>query len=293
MYVITGGLGQTGSALGKLLLEKKQLLRLVVRKDDARAQAWRAQGAEVVMADMGDAKALARAFEGAQGAYLMNPPDYTAGDLFARAQAVQAALVTAANEAGVPHVVALSSVGAHQPSGTGNIRTTHLFENQLRDLRGTCTVLRAANFAENWAWSFKPVPEQGVLPSMLLPLDRAVPTVSARDIGRTAAELLLDPAGQRRIVELHGPSPVSPNEAAAVLAALLGKPVHAEAVPESAWPAVFAALGFPPATVEAFCEMYRGFNDGTVSFEGTHQTRYGATDIRTALSACMSAPSQA
>lgn len=89
--------------------------------------------------------------------------------------------------AGVSHIVALSSVGAQHASRTGNILTTHDFENLLTAFKGSVTLLRAANFMENWASSVPLALKQSVLPSMFLPLDRAIPMIAARDVGITAA----------------------------------------------------------------------------------------------------------
>lgn len=291
MYAITGALGQTGSAAANTLLAAGQAVRLVVRSDDARVEQWRARGAQIVVADLTDTARLARAFEGVEGAYLMNPPNYMAGDMFAEASKVHASLIAAANQAAVPHVVALSSVGAHQRLGTGNIGTTWDFEAKLHGLKSRLTVLRAANFMENWAWSLQPVLAQGVLPSMFLPIDRPLPMVAARDIGATAAQLLREPAAARRLIELHGPQDYSPQDAANVFSALLKKPVAVIAAEEASWADAFRGQGFPEITVRAFCEMFHGFNDGTVAFESTHETRRGTTTLSDALQACL--PSEA
>ena len=287
MYAITGAMGQTGSAVANALLAAGASIRLIVRNDDARAAHWRARGAEVLVADLKDTARLARAFDGVAGAYLMNPPNYMAGDMFVEATRVHSSLITAANQAGVAHVVALSSVGAHQPTGTGNIGTTWDFEQQLARLKSRLTVLRAANFMENWAWSLQPVLTQGVLPTMFLPPNRALPMVAARDIGTTAAQLLLDPADARRLVELHGPQDYSPEDAGRVLGDLLNKRVTVIAAAEAEWAEVFRGKGFPEITVRAFCEMFHGFNDGTVFFEATHETRRGTTTLEQALTACL------
>jgi len=290
MYVITGALGQTGSAVANALLGAGASIRLIVRSDDARSAHWYAQGAEIVVADLTNTASLARAFDGVAGAYLMNPPNYRAGDMFAEARRIHNSLVAAANQAAVAHVVALSSVGAHQPAGTGNIATTWDFEQQLNKLHGGLTVLRAANFMENWAWSMQPVLAKGVLPTMFLPPERSLPMVAARDIGSTVAQLLLDTSDTsetRRLIELHGPQEYSPQDAGRILGELLNKEVTVVAAAEADWPGVFRGQGFPEITVRAFCEMFHGFNDGTVAFESTHETRRGRTTLKQALKACL------
>ena len=120
----------------------------------------------------------------------MNPPAYTATDIFSAAAAVHAAGI-AAERAGVEHIVALSSVGAQHAEGTGNILTTHDLEQRLARARFATTILRAANFMENWAWSMHEAAETGVLLSMFAPVDKALPIVPVADIGQAAAELLL------------------------------------------------------------------------------------------------------
>lgn len=287
MYAITGAMGQTGSAVASHLLAAGVSIRLIVRSDDARAALWRARGADIVVADLTDTARLAQAFDGVAGAYLMNPPNYMASDMFIEASRVHQSLVAAATHAAVPHVVALSSVGAHQPAGTGNIGTTRDFEQQLIGMKSRLTVLRAANFMENWAWSLQPVLTQGVLPTMFLPPDRPFPTVAARDIGTTAAQLLLEPADAHRLIELHGPQDYSPQDAGRAFGKLLNKHVTTVAADEVGWADVFRGQGFPEITARAFCEMFHGFNDGTVVFESNHETRRGSTTLSDALAACL------
>lgn len=60
MYVIAGVSGNTGSVVAPTLLAAKQPVRVLVR-DAAKGEPWRAQGAEVVVADIADQAALTRA----------------------------------------------------------------------------------------------------------------------------------------------------------------------------------------------------------------------------------------
>ncbi len=265
MYVVTGANGQTGSNVLRTLLKHKVPARALVRRSE-QADVWRKAGAEAVIVDLADASALADAFTGATGVYLMNPPAYSVPDIFEAAASVHAAEISAAEQAEVQHIVALSSVGAQHDHGTGNILTTHDLETQLLRSWVPSTVLRAANFIENWAWSLKPALETGVLPSMFLPVTRALPMVSVQDIGRVAAELLMAGPDAGPLVELHGPRDYSPEDAADALSRLTGKPVVAVATPESEWGHMFRANGFSESAIEAFCAMYRGFNSGRVAF---------------------------
>ncbi|MFB9241266.1 NmrA family NAD(P)-binding protein [Massilia antarctica] len=287
MFAIVGAMGQTGSVISETLLAAGHPVRMIVRRDDAQAASWRRKGAHICVADLEDQQSMVRAFDGAHSAYVMGPPNYQASDMFAQARRVHAKLIAAANAAGLPRMVALSSVGAQHANGTGNIGTTHDLECQLRGFDGVRTVLRAANFMENWAWSLAPVLQQSILPSMFLPLERALPMVSVADIGRTAAHLLVEQAATHRLVELRGPCDVSPADAAAAFGRLLGKPVTAVGAPRERWAAMFADKGFPQLTAAAFCEMYDGFNSGHIAFEGAGDTLRGVVGLEAALAACL------
>ncbi len=277
MYVIAGANGQTGSVVANTLLDEGKPVRVILRRAE-QGSAWLARGAEVCVADLADEAALVEAFLGAEAAYLMNPPAYQAHDVMAQAKRVHSAMIGAAERAGVQRVVALSSVGAQHASGTGNILTTHDFESRLAVSRLQVGVLRAANFIENWAWFLDGAVANGKLPSMFQPLDHALPMVSARDIGRTAAEML--DQSSIGVVELHGPQAYSPHDAAAEIGGMVGRPVQAIAVPRENWPANFRAAGYSESAVAAFCDMFDGFNNGRVAFEGTHQTRRGTVGQR-------------
>lgn len=204
-------------------------------------------------------------------------------DLFATASVNLGAQVAAAKQAGVPKVVGLSSVGNQHPAGTGNILTNHILETALAVYPGAVTLLRAAYFIENWGGVLPEAQAQGVLPSMLLPLDRAIPMQAAGDVGVAAATLLAESWEGHRIVESHGPADDSPADAAATLTTILGKPVQAVPVPREPWEGVFGSLGLPAVTIGGLCEMLEGVNSGHVAFAGGHRVIHGRTTLTEAL----------
>jgi uncharacterized protein YbjT (DUF2867 family) len=264
MYAITGITGRVGGAVARALLAAGQPVRAVVR-DAAKAAIWAERGCEVVVAAMDDAEALTRAFAGAEGVFVLPPPCFDPMPGFPEARAVATA-VRAALEATRPgKVVWLSTVGAQarQP----NLLSQHtLMEAALEGLDLPLTFLRPAWFLENVEWDVAPARDDGVIASFLQPLDRAIPMVATADIGRVAADLLGQRWTGRRIVELEGPRPVSPNDIAAAFATLLGRPVHAQAVPRETWGALFRAQGM--ADPQPRIQMLDGFNEGWLTFEG-------------------------
>lgn len=285
-FVVSGITGNTGGAVARTLLGRGVNVRALVR-DPAKARQWQARGVEIVKGDLGDAASLARAFEGANAAYVLNPPAYTSPDLFEHAARLADAIYEATRESRLPRLVVLSSVGAHLSRGTGNVLTNHRFETRLRPLETDVVFVRPAYFMQNWGAVAAAATGDGVLPSFLAPLDREMATVSATDIGRVLAGAMLDGGPDDGVIELEGPRAYSPNDAAEAFSKALRRPVRALAVPESDWPAVLKQTGFTDRTIEAWVEMFRGFNSGRVSFEGGHETRTGKETLDDAIGALL------
>lgn len=277
MFVITGATGNTGSVVADTLLKAGKKVRVVVR-DAAKGEAWKKRGAEVALADFADAAALARAFSGASGVYLMTPPLDRAQDMIAERKPMIAALVKAAKDAAVPHVVALSSIGAQHAAGTGPIISLHELETRLAAAGLRRTVLRPGYFAENWADMLPVAQAQGVLPAMMAP-ERKAPVVATPDIGRLAAAALLDPPAAARIIALAGPQDLSPADVAAALAKLLGKPVQVAPVPPAAREGAMLEAGLPSKTAAVYAEMCNAIDSGLVGYEGTEEKKRGTETI--------------
>lgn len=122
---------------------------------------------------------------------MLVPPNPATNDFLADRRLVSDAMVAAIEASDVRHVVALSSIGAQLTEGTGPILSSHYNESVLRKAKASSIVLlRAAYFIDNFASSLPPAKEHGVLPTFLT-FDHRMPIVSTQDIGRTAADLLL------------------------------------------------------------------------------------------------------
>ncbi|HEY2015871.1 MAG TPA: NmrA family NAD(P)-binding protein [Bryobacteraceae bacterium] len=273
MYVITGITGQVGGAVASSLLAEGRPVRGVVR-DAEKGKTWERQGCEIAIADIGDARALAAAFRGADGVFLMVPPVFDPQPGFPEAQAAASVFRNALEEAEPKKVVYLSTIGA-QAERT-NLLTQHtIIERALRDLPIPVTFLRPGWFLENFRWDLPPVRETGVLSSFLHPLDKPVPMVGTAEIGRLAARLIQEEWAGSRVVELEGRHRVTPNQIATVLAKLLGRPVHAEVVPRERWEQIFRSQGMK--NPEPRIQMLDGFNEGWIEFEGGEAESFKGT----------------
>ncbi|MBS0169584.1 MAG: NAD(P)H-binding protein [Nitrospira sp.] len=265
MFVVLGVTGHTGKVVAETLLARKQPVRVVVRSAD-QGGAWRTKGAEVAVASLDDVPALTRAFQGASGLYVLVPPNYGASSWLVEQRKRVDHVAEAVKASAVPHVVLLSSVGAQLPSETGPIRAVRYGEQQLRAVTRNVTAVRPCYFMENWAVGFEMARQQGVLPTFTPPQVR-IPMVSARDIGRVAAERLIAGGSGHVIVELAGPEEYSPEQVGVEFGRLLGRKVETQAAPLSAVVPTMTSFGFSDEAARLFEEMYASFSKGTIVYE--------------------------
>jgi uncharacterized protein YbjT (DUF2867 family) len=264
MITVTGITGRVGGAAARALLAAGRPVRAVVRSAD-KGQAWAGRGCQVALATMEDAVALTAAFRGADSVFVLPPSEFDPAPGFPEARAVISAVRSALEAARPARVVCLSTVGA-QATLSNLLSQRTIMEQALEGLPMPVAFLRPAWFMDNAEWDVPSARDHGVLSSFLQPLDRPVPMVAAADVGRQAAALLQQTWRGRRVVELEGPRRVSPNDIAATLAKILGRPVRAEAVPRETWGALFRSQGMKDPVPRI--QMLDGFNEGWIDFEG-------------------------
>jgi NAD(P)H dehydrogenase (quinone) len=282
MYAVMGITGQVGSVIGHTLLAAKQPVRAVVR-DGGKGQVWVDRGCEIALANIEDTASLTTAFRGAEGVFILVPPNFDPAPEFPEARAIAPALRTALKAARPARVVYLSTIGAQ--ASQSNLLTQHtIIEATISELPTPITFLRPAWFMENSSWDIAPARRRGVIPSFLQPLDKAVPMVATADIGKAAAALLQETWSGHRVVELEGPRRVSPNEIAATFAKLLGSSVRMEVVPRESWEVLFKSQGMRNPIPRI--RMLDGFNEGWIEFErGKAGSQKGNESLESVLKA--------
>ena len=197
MYVVTGATGHTGSAIAKKLLAEGKKVRVVGRNAE-RLSSLVSLGAEPFPADITDKEAAAKAFSGAQAAYVMVPPDLANPNFPAYQDKVTEAFASALEKGGPAHVVVLSSFGADKPDKTGPIAGLHRLEERLKLISGlNALFLRAGYFMENTLPQAGVIRQMGATAGPLNP-DLKIPMIATRDIGAFAAAALV-PTGISRL----------------------------------------------------------------------------------------------
>jgi NAD(P)H dehydrogenase (quinone) len=216
-----------------------------------------------------------------EGVFILPPSEFDPAPGFPEAHSVIAAVKTALEAARPGKVVCLSTVGAQvmQP----NLLTQRtLMEQELRELTIPVTFLRPAWFMENFAWDVASARDNGVIASLLQPVDKPVPMIATADVGRVAAELIQEDWHGCRVIELEAAHRITPNEVAATFARILGHQVRVEAVPRKTWGSLFKSQGMKNPIPRI--QMLDGFNEGWIEFErGESGSMKGKVTLETVL----------
>ena len=280
MYAITGITGKVGGALARTLLAAGQSVRAVVR-NAAKGRSWAEKGCEVALAEMEDATTLTSAFKEVDGVFVLPPSEFDPAPGFPEARAVINAVKTALEAKQPRRVVCLSTIGA-QATKPNLLTQRTLMEQELRGLTIPVTFLRPAWFMENFAWDVASARDNGVIASFLQPVNKPVPMIATADVGRVAAELIQKDWHGYRIVELEAAHRITPNEAAATFARILGHPVRVEIVPRETWGSLFKSQGMKNPMPRI--QMLDGFNEGWIQFErGGSGSMKGKVTLETVL----------
>ena len=284
MFTVTGITGKVGGQVARDLLAKGLKVRAVVRTP-AKGEEWAALGCEIAVANIDDAAALTEAFRGAEGVFLMTPPNYDPEIGFPDTHQNAAAIREAIEKGQPKKVVFLSTVGA-QATEQNLLNNSSITEAMLRTVSVPVAFLRGAWFMENAAWDIDSA-KTGVVHSFLQPLDHRIPMVATEDIAQTATGLMTETWKGVRVVELEGPERYSAEDVAAALAGALGNPVRNEIVPRSSWEELFRSQGMKNPILRI--RMIDGFNEGWIDFEaGQEGTKKGTTTLASALRSLVS-----
>ncbi|MFG2628913.1 NmrA family NAD(P)-binding protein [Streptomyces sp. NPDC048473] len=204
---VLGATGGQGGAVAAALLEAGRGVRAVVRDPGSgRARALAAAGAEVVHGDLFDEGSLAGAFLGTTAAFAVTTPFQDGLD----AEVAQgAAIVRAAEDAALPHLVLASVASADRGTGIPHFETKARIEELLAGSGLPATVVAPTYFYDNALGALDEV-AAGLL-TMPLPGDTPLQQVARQDLGRVVAAVVADPErwiGQRIEVAGDDPTPV-------------------------------------------------------------------------------------
>jgi uncharacterized protein YbjT (DUF2867 family) len=189
--LVAGATGNQGGTALRHLLREGWKVRALTRNPESRAARELSDlGAELVRADFNDQASLKPAFAGVYGVFLPSvqvnlrvPPETEIRH--------GSALVEAAKEAGVRHLVYASEMGANENAELEFLASKGKIESLIRRLALPATILRHAFFIEWLAGSFEPIVWRGLKKG--LGHDRSIQVVALDDIGAFTALVFSDP----------------------------------------------------------------------------------------------------
>lgn len=285
MFAIVGAAGKVGYSTSLALREAGVPVRAILR-DATQASRLSAIGCEVVLAELQDPEALGKALAGAQAVQLICPPTPQAPDAVGDMRRSIDSMERALEQACPGLVLAISDYGAHVVEDIGMPSVFHGFEQSLRPLPMPQVFLRSAEHMEGWRGLIPVAAATGVLPTFHQHVDRPFPTVSAQDVGRMAADLLLHPgvASGARTVHAEGPRRYAASDVAAALGELLGRTVTAQSIPRAQWMEKFGRI-VSESTARLLVGIYDAHErGGLIDVEpGGGEVRHGTTGLVQAL----------
>ncbi|MGW1754916.1 NmrA family NAD(P)-binding protein [Streptomyces mirabilis] len=257
--VLLSNAGDVGRTVLDQLRAQDVPVRVMVRRDDARAAELRVLGAEVVIGDLTRPETVAAALEGVGRMYFAMPvsPD----------QLLAATVVASvAREYGeLDGLVDMSQMTVSQmtatSTGESDQQRLHWLSEQVFDWSGLPVVhVRPTAFLDNPLFTTlaaRSIRDNGTI-ALPFGTGRTSP-IAVDDVARVVATVLRDPAPHvGHVYELTGPRTVDMTEMAEEFSRALGRPVSYVDVPLDRWRSeVLAKAGLPPHTEQHIATMAR------------------------------------
>ncbi|MGQ0713084.1 MAG: SDR family oxidoreductase [Gemmatimonadaceae bacterium] len=263
MILVAGATGYLGSEICRLLRERGEPVRALVRHTSSteKIERLRALGVEFAIGDLKDRRSLDAA------CHHVDTVITTASTTFSRQpddsirrvdQEGQLALVDAAIANGVERYVYVSFSG-NLDLECALHTAKRTVERAVRNSGMTYTILRPSFFIEVWlspAAGFDV--EQGKA-RIFGTGDQRLSWISLGDVARFAVECIDHPSARNAVFELGG-EPVSPNEIVAETERRTGKPMQVERIPTDALHAQRSAAKDPME--HTFATLMLGYAQG-------------------------------
>lgn len=220
--VLTGSIGNVNKPLVQQLIAAGHDVT-VISSNPQNTDAITQLGAKPAIGSVEDATFIQQSFAGADAVYLMIPPKFTVTNWIGYQQEVSDIYVKAIDANQVPHVVVLSSVGAHMGTGAGPVDGLAYLETALNNATGfTAVYLRPSYFYYNLFSQIGLVQHAGIFGSAQ-PADFKLVLTHTADIAEAAAAALTQPA-EGKTIQYLASDVATWQEIATELGNAIGKP---------------------------------------------------------------------
>ncbi|MCE7055878.1 NmrA family NAD(P)-binding protein [Algoriphagus sp. AGSA1] len=256
MNVIVGASGQVGSHLINDLKSSGVDVRAVVRNPEKLSD----KTIETRTADLFKVEELKKAFEGGTSVFVLTPENPTSQDIIEESRQIVANYKEAIQATGIRRVIALSCVGAHIDSNTGNVLMSRILEQSLDDLEIEKVFIRPSYYYSNWLGYLDTMEQYGVLPTFF-PEDLAIEMNSPVDLAEFIAKIMIDTSSEKkRIYELTGQK-YSSCDVAAAFSKLLNKKVSLQPITKDNWVETLVSVGFTENAADNLSDMTQAVID--------------------------------
>ena len=255
MILVVGATGTNGRELTNRLVTMGRQVRALVR-NPAKAAGTRLPTIEFVQGDLDDPTSLDAALRGVERAFIVAPQE----DRFIQ---WHRNFLEAAKQAGNPHVVRLSALGAGDPDSE-ILRRHGEADQMLRDSGLPFTILQPNSFYQNTFRLAETIKQER---AFQLPIRNGrLSMVDVRDIATVAAETLTSTGHEGMTYQITGPEAISYYDIAATLSKVLGRPVKYVEVPQEAAKVNMLRFGMSERMATIMAELYGVFATSRYAF---------------------------
>jgi uncharacterized protein YbjT (DUF2867 family) len=248
MILVTGAAGKTGRAVIRALAKRGESMRAMAHRPD-QASSLEALGVgDVIVGDMLDESAMARAVQGVRAIYHIAP------NVSPHEVSIGKTVIAAAQSAGVEYFVFHSVLHPQveaMPHHWLKMRVEELlFESGL-----PFTILQPTAYMQNILAHWDQILEHGKYP-IPYSTETRLSLVDLEDVAEAAAIVLTRPGYGGATIELVAAPAMSQREIADSLANQLGRPVEAEVIPLEEWERSARASGLGEYQILTLVKMF-------------------------------------
>jgi uncharacterized protein YbjT (DUF2867 family) len=255
MILLTGATGRVGRATASALLNSNVPFRVLVR--DATKFALIDPKIEVVTGDLVDVQSVRRALQGIERALIVmgNHPDQAA---------IERQFATLAMEAGVAHLVKISSMEAAETASAVLPLNHYETEQHIVASGMNWTFLRPNFYMQNMLMYAEAIKRSA---GFALPLGAALTAmIDTQDVGEVAAAVLMEQGHAGHIYELTGPDLMNFHEVAQRLGDVIGSNVRYHEQSAEDFRATLERFISSPWQLDAVCELFAEIAAGSLAY---------------------------
>jgi len=261
MILITTPTGDIGHRVLEHVLQSNAPVRVIAR-DPSRIPQQTRERIEVVQGSHGDAATIEKTLTGVDALFWLVPPDVTLDSVDEAYVGFTRPAAQALSKARVKRVVTISALGRGWSKEAGLVTSSIKADDLLASTGVALRVLAMPSFMDNLLGQAQTIRQKGMFFSPI-DADFKVPTVATSDVAAIAANYLLDSTwtGQADVPVL-GPEDLSPNQMAAILSDVLGRPIRYQQTTIDAFKSKMAGFGMSEAFAQGYADMMRAKNEG-------------------------------